>query len=153
MIETPAIVDVQARPAAVIHFRIPREEIGQVMGPGIGELMATIGRQGIAPAGPMFSHHTCVDEKFFEFDLGVPISAPVTAEGRVIPGELPAARVARTVYHGGYDGLGEAWGEFEAWLDANGHERLQNLWECYLAGPDVSPDPAHWQTELVHPLR
>lgn len=36
--------------------------------------------------------------------------------GRVKPGELPAAsKVARTVYHGSYEGLGAAWSEPASW--------------------------------------
>jgi hypothetical protein len=46
----------------------------------------------------------------------VPVSAPVTAVGRVYPGERPAIKVVRTVYHGPYEGLGSAWGEFSGWL-------------------------------------
>jgi hypothetical protein len=38
----------------------------------------------------------------------------VTPVGRVKAGQLPATTIARTIYHGDYDGLGAAWGEFEA---------------------------------------
>lgn len=51
-----------------------------------------------------------MDPDTFDFEVGVPVAAPVAAAGRVKPGELPAATVARTVYHGDYSGLGEAWG-------------------------------------------
>jgi effector-binding domain-containing protein len=61
-------------------------------------------------------------------------------------------RVARTVYRGPYEGLGTAWGEFNAWIAANGHTPAPDLWECYVAGPESSPDPATWRTELNRPL-
>ena len=80
------------------------------------------------------------------------MSAPVTAVGRVKPGELPAATVARTAYHGPYEGLGPAWGEFDAWIASEGHKPAANLWECYTAGPESSPNPADWRTELNRPL-
>jgi effector-binding domain-containing protein len=60
--------------------------------------------------------------------------------------------VARTVYHGSYEGLGTAWGEFDAWVKAQGHTPAQNLWECYVAGPETGPDPRNWRTELNRPL-
>ena len=47
------------------------------------------------------------------------------------PGTLPAARVARTVYHGDYEGLGEAWGEFGEWIKAQGLKPAPDLWEVY----------------------
>lgn len=152
MIEPPQITQAGAQTAAVIHFTIPREEIRNVMGPGIGELMAAVAAQGIAPAGPVFSHHFRMDPKTFDFEVGLPVTGPVSPAGRVKPGQLPAATVARTVYHGSYEGLGPAWQEFDAWIAAEGHTPSPDLWECYVAGPESSPNPADWRTELNRPL-
>jgi effector-binding domain-containing protein len=93
-----------------------------------------------------------MDPKVFDFEVGVPVSKPVAPAGRVEPGELPAATVARTVYHGGYEGLGNAWGEFDRWLAAEGHKAAGSLWECYVSGPESGSDPAKWRTELNRPL-
>ena len=68
------------------------------------------------------------------------------------PGQLPAATIARTVYHGPYEGLGAAWGEFGTWIKAEGLAPRADLWECYVAGPESSPDPSKWRTELHRPL-
>jgi effector-binding domain-containing protein len=82
----------------------------------------------------------------------VPVDGPVKAAGRVTPGRLPATTVARTVYRGPYEGLGSAWGQFMAWIAAQGHTPAQDLWEVYAAGPESGPDPAAWRTELNRPL-
>ena len=152
MIDTPEITQTTSLETAVIHLTIPREEIRNVMGPGIGELMAAVAAQGIAPAGPVFSHHFKMDPKIFDFEIGVPVTKPVSPAGRVQPGQLSAARVARTVYHGAYEGLGAAWGEFRAWMAANGHKPAPDLWEYYVTGPESGADPAKWRTELNQPL-
>jgi effector-binding domain-containing protein len=152
MIEAPKIVQSEAQQAAVIHVTIPREEIQQVMGPGLTEVMGAIAEQGIEQAGPWYSHHFRMDPATFDFEIGVPVRAPVAAAGRVRPGELPAAKVARTVYHGSYEGLGEAWGEFDAWLQEQGLKTAPNLWERYLSGPETSDDPATFRTELNRPI-
>ncbi len=152
MIETPHITESSAVATAVIHLTIPRAEIRLVMGPGITELMATIAAQGIAPTGPWFSYHRRMDPAIFDFEISVPVSAPVTANGRVKPGHLPARRVARTVFHGGYEGLAAAWGEFQQWIATSGHTPAVDLWECYVKGPESSPNPEDWRTELNQPL-
>lgn len=152
MIEAPQITQAAAQPAAVIHLTIPRAEIRNVMGPGIGEVMSTVTAQGIGPAGPVFSHHLRMDPDTFDFEIGVPVTAPVAATGRVRPGQLPAARVARTVYHGPYEGLGAAWGEFDAWIKDNGYTPASDLWERYVTGPESGSDSATWSTELNRPL-
>ena len=152
MIDTPHITQTAAQQAAIIHLTIPRDEIRNVMGPGLSEVMAAIAAQGVAPAGPWFTHHLRMDPDTFDFEIGVPVTAPVTAAGRVQPGQLPATAVARTVFHGTYEGLGAAWGEFDAWIAAEGHTPGADLWECYVAGPESNPDPATWRTELNRPL-
>ena len=152
MIETPEIVTLAAQPIALIHLTVPRSEIQNVMGPGITELMAAVGAQGIGPTGAWFTHHHRMDPAVFDFDIGVPVSGPVTPTGRVVAGELPAATVARTVYQGGYEGLGAAWGEFEAWIAAAGHQVAPDLWERYVTGPESGPDAATYRTELNRPL-
>lgn len=153
MIDEPKVVETEAQKAAVIHLTIPREKIQEEMGPGYNELMSTLKAQGITPTGPWFSHHFRMDPKVFDFEIGVPVAAEVQPAGRVKPGILPAAKVARTTYRGGYDGLGPAWGEFESWLSKNGHAAAPDLWEVYSAGPETGNDPDLYRTELNRPLK
>jgi effector-binding domain-containing protein len=152
MLDTPHITDTAAQDAAVIRLTIPRADIRHVMGPGIEEIIATVSAQGIGPAGPVFSHHFAMHPDTFDFEIGVPVSAPVTPAGRVKPGQLPAARVVRTVLHGNYDGLPGGWGEFMAWIDKEGLVKAPDLWEVYVKGPHSDPDPSTWRTELNQPL-
>ena len=152
MIETPRIVDTEAQMAAVIHLTVPRDEIQDVMGPAFQELLDVVTAQGIAPAGPWFTHHLRLDPDVFDFEVGLPVTTAVAAEGRVKPGWLPAGRVAQTVYHGDYEELGVAWAEFDAWIAAQGYTPGPDVWERYLTGPGTSPDPADWRTELNRPL-
>ena len=152
MIDPPQVMECAAQPAAVIHLAIPREEIRNVMGPGYSELMAVITEQGVTPVGPWFSHHHKMEPDTFDFDIGIPVAQPITPSGRVRAGELPAATVARTVYHGGYEGLGDGWGEFQKWMADEGLEAAPDLWEVYSVGPESSPDPADWRTELSRPI-
>lgn len=152
MIDTPQIVQVAARATAVIRLTVPRHEIQLVMGPAMQEVINVVTAQDAGIAGPLYSHHFRMDPGIFDFEVGVPVERPVTASGRVLAGELPAATVARTVYAGPYEKLGEAWGELMQWIAGAGHEPAPGLWECYLSGPESSPDPAQWRTELNRPL-
>lgn len=152
MIETPEIARTEARQTAVIRMTIPKDAIQREMGPGIQELMSAVAAQGIGPAGPWYSHHFRIDPHEWDFEIGVPVTGPVTPAGRVRPGQLPAATVARTVYRGGYEGLGAAWGELDRWVGERGREAAPDLWECYVAGPESSGDPGEWRTELNRPL-
>jgi effector-binding domain-containing protein len=153
MLSTPEIIQTKAQAAAVIHLTVPRSEMMKVFGPAVGELMAALAAQGVKPDGAVFAHHLTMSPDIFDFELGVKVSAATQATGRVKPGELPAAKVARTVYSGPYEGLPAAWGEFTKWMKANGHEQADDLWELYSVGPQSTPDPAAWRTELNRPLK
>src|SRR5260370_5175661 len=143
MLTAPQIIQTEVQHAAVIHLTIPRHEMMGVFGHAVGELMAALADQEVQPDGAVFAHHLKMSPSTFDFELGVKVSAPVKAIGRVRPSHLPAARVARTAYSGPYEGLPAAWGEFNKWMSTNGDEPGADLWESYLVGPPVNPDTSN----------
>jgi effector-binding domain-containing protein len=152
MLATPQIIHTEVQEAAVIRLTIPRSEMMKAFGPAVGELLTALAAQGVEPIGAVFAHHLKMSPDTFDFELGIKVSAPVKAAGRVKPGQLPAVKVARTVYSGPYEGLPAAWGEFNGWMKANGHAPAEDLWELYSVGPQSSTDSANWRTELNRPL-
>ena len=152
MLATPQIIETKVQDAAVIRLTIPRSDMMKVFGPAVGELLTVLAAQGVEPVGAVFAHHLTMSPDTFDFELGVKVSSPVTAAGRVKPGQLPGVKVARTVYSGPYEGLPSAWGEFDTWMKANDHAQAEDLWELYSVGPQSSPDSANWRTELNRPL-
>jgi effector-binding domain-containing protein len=152
MLEKPEIVQSAEQTVACIDVVVPRERIREVMGPAIAEVYGALGAQGVQPAGPWLTHHKKAPDETFDFQVCVPVSKEVAPAGRVRSGRLPAAKVARAVYVGPYEGLGAAWGELRAWVAKSGHTCARSLWECYAVGPDSQPDPNAYRTELNQPL-
>jgi effector-binding domain-containing protein len=148
MLDPLSFIRTDAQPAAVIHLTIPREKIRDVMHPAMEEVIEAVKAQGIGPAGPVFSHHFDLQPGVFNFEVGVPVLAGVEPMGRVTPGELPATTVVRTVYTGPYEDLGEAWEKFMHEIEITGLEPADHFWERYVSGPESSPDPSTWRTEL-----
>ncbi|HEY2573424.1 MAG TPA: GyrI-like domain-containing protein [Verrucomicrobiaceae bacterium] len=153
MIEPPQLTEVPAQAIAFIPLTIPREQIREVMEPGLKEIAQVLQQQNIKIAGPWFTYHLRMQPDVFDFQICIPTAAPVQPSGRVRAGERRAAKIARTVYHGPYEGLGDAWGEFMDWMKSQKLNPAADLWECYTAGPESSDDPANWRTELNRPLR
>ena len=152
MLEPPHMVDVPEQTTAVIRLRIPAEECREHWGPALHELLAELAKQGIAPAGPVFDHHFSPPDTHFDFEIGVPVSTPVTPTGRVAAGKRPACRAARAVLVGDYDQLPEAWPRLMTWIGEQRLDPAADLWQIFVSGPESGPDPATWRTELVRPL-
>ncbi len=148
MLSTPVYLITEAQPAAVIHINVPSDQIQEVMGPAIQEVIAAVSSQGIGPMGSVFAHHFGMTPGVFNFEVGVPVSDPVTPVGRVKAGEMPGATIMRCTYTGPYEGLGEAWEQFQDQLKAEGRTIGPNLWEVYARGPEAGGDPSTYQTEL-----
>jgi effector-binding domain-containing protein len=115
--------------------------------------MNALKAQGVEAAGPWFTHHLRSSPDIFDLEVCVPTHRSVQPSGRVIARDFPAARMARRVYRGRYEGLGEAWGQFMSWVQASGHLVADDFYECYAAGPESGADTAEWRTELLRPLR
>ncbi|MGZ5029963.1 MAG: GyrI-like domain-containing protein [Methylobacter sp.] len=152
MLETPQIVQTDEQLTAVIHLAVSRAEISHIMGPAIDELISTLTAQDARPAGPCFSFHWKRPSDVFDFEVGFPVDKPITPAGRVKMSKLPAAKIARTTYRGGYEGLASAWGEFCVWLESEGLNTQDSLWERYIVGPASTPALDQWRTELNRPL-
>jgi len=148
MIDTPQMVQTQELDTAVIRFRIKRAEMMTVFGPAVQEVLDALKAQGVAPASAVFAFHHSMPPGEFDFEMGVIVAQPTRPSGRVVPGKLPATTVMRTVYHGGYEGLPGAWGEFDAWMKHEGVKQGEALWELYDKGPHTGPDPSKWETVL-----
>jgi len=152
LIDVPMIAETSPQWAAAIHLTVPRSEIRSVMGPGLDEIMAAVKAQGIGPTGPWFTHHLKMNSTTFDFEICVPVSAPVKPVGRVVDRQIPAVKVARTIYQGSYEHLAEGWRAFDHWMAASGHTPAPDLYECYAVGPESSANAADWRTELRRPI-
>ena len=148
MIVNPMVLDVAEQQTATIHLVIPGVDMPRYMDPAITEVFEALSTLRMAPIGPLFSYHHRRPSDTFDFEIGVPIDQPFAATGRVRPSAIPACRVFRVTYVGPYDGLGPAWQESSALLEAAGHRSAGTFWESYVTDPTQEPDSSAWRTEL-----
>jgi effector-binding domain-containing protein len=119
----------------------------------LGEVAECASRQGVAIEGPPFARFFDYTDEQADFEAGFPVSAPLRAEGRVEPGELPGGRAAITVHRGAYEDLEGAHDAIGDWVLAHDHDPGGPVWEVYVSGPQQHADPARWETKVVWPLR
>jgi effector-binding domain-containing protein len=152
VIDTPRISQMPDQLTAVIRMTGKQSEMQNETGNGYKELMAVLSATGIRPVGPWFTHHLRMDGEIYDYEVGVPVSSPVPPVGRVRTGRWPASTVARLVLTGSYEWLFGAWATLDDWIASQGHTPAADRWECYVRGPESSPDPSGWRTELNRPL-
>ena len=145
---TPEIITTKEQGTAVIHLVIPGRDMPKYMDPAIQEILKTLADQGLQPVGPMFSYHHRRPAETFDFELGFPVAKAIIPTGRVVNSELPAEEVVRSVYQGPYEGLGNAWGELQAWVRERKLVESGRFWERYLTDPNNVKDDNDHRTEL-----
>lgn len=123
------------------------------MDPAIREVLQAIAEQGLQPTGPLTAFHFRRPTDTFDFEIGFPVAQKIDPKGRVKASVLPAAKVVRTHYHGPYEGLPGAWGEFQNWITGRGLPTKDLFWESYLSDPNTSADPKDWVTQFNRILK
>lgn len=68
-------------------------------------------------------------------DAALTLSVHTAAPMGLVEQHVSAGTFAKTVHHGGYDGLPEAWKAIKDWAIANGHRVAQPGYEIYVNNP------------------
>jgi effector-binding domain-containing protein len=134
---------VAASPTAVVAAATTWEEFPTLWGVLLDEVYAFVRAGGATQTG----HNVMLyRDGVPNVEVGVQVDGPFPPTGRVVPSELPAGRVARTVHRGSYDGIGGAHEAVLGWCRANGHRTTGLRWEVY---GDWQEDPAELETEVA----
>ena len=146
---------------AAIPATVAMDGISAAVDDALPALFGWLASQGIAPAGPPLIRYLVIDMAGeLQIELGVPVTAPVTASGRVQPGVLPEGRYAVLRHTGPYDGLVasnaalQRWAqehviEFDTWDTPRG-SAWRGRAEHYLTDPSKEPDPARWEVDVAY---
>ena len=121
-----------------------------------GEMAAHLGRARAHPAGPPLALYPGpeFDEEAVDVEWCVPVSRPVSGQGRMNGSEVPGGTVAYTLHAGPYDAVGPAaYAALQTWMQEHGHESDGPPREVYLLGPCQTSDPGAYRTELQWPIR
>lgn len=163
MLGEPTIEERSAQHYAAIRRKVTMQNVGEVLPAIHPEVFAWLAAKGIAQAGLPFWKYNVIDmEAEMEVEVGVPVAAPVSREGDVLAGVLPAGRYA-TVWHTGHPSelitataalLDWAAGQGLRWdkTESEHGERWASRLEMYETDPAEEPDMTKWRTKLAFKL-
>jgi effector-binding domain-containing protein len=159
----PEIETRAGQPYVAIKTQVTMETLGTVVPPLNQEAFAWLGEQHVAPAGAPFWKYNVIDMAGqLEVEAGVPVAQPLTGNGRVITGVLPAGRYVTLCHVGAPETLAGATASLLDWAAARGltfdmspspeGERWGCRLEIYLTDPRDEPDMSKWETRLAFRL-
>lgn len=149
MTSEPQVVPVDPVDLAVVREVVPIVDMAGFYDRAYATLAAAVAQQGRRVTGPAYGVTFSMPTDTIDVAAGFPVDAPVVDDGVVSPLTTPGGRAATAEHHGGYDGLGDAWGRLFAWVEAQGLQPGPLMWEVYVTEPSAGADPADMVTELV----
>ena len=145
---------IPARYAATIRMTIPHyEEEGMLW----GKLMEETCRMNLVEDDPCLCAVTYLDGEYKEEN--VEMMAWKTVKGSYPDTEhvkfqtLPEVTVASCTYQGSYTQITEVYAAVVAWIEANGYEPADPMFNIYHVSPHETQNPDEFVTEICYPVR
>lgn len=157
IIREPRINERPDQPYMGIRVQTPFKGMFQVTDKLRQQLFTWAKARGLEPVGPIFLRYHVIDmEGPMDVEVGFPVAAPMSDEGSICAGVLPAGRYASLVYIGnGYIGnktLHE-WAaangiQWDRWDDPKG-DAFRSRYEAYLTDPRLEHRKTKWEVEVA----
>ncbi|MEU1957319.1 GyrI-like domain-containing protein [Nocardia rhamnosiphila] len=144
----PELLEIAETITAVVRGRVAPAQTISFFDTSFGILPPAIAAQEAAITGPALSRWGDASEEATDLEVGFPVDRRIRPDGDVVPGVLPACRVARVVHYGAFDALGATWDRLHGWITEQRLVPGADRWEVYLTEPDPHMDPADLRTEL-----
>jgi hypothetical protein len=116
--------------------------------------LVVLGATPSGPAGGLYGPQI-LDDGPEEVEAFIPVAEPLLV-GRnvagVALGELPERNVAVLVHAGSYETISETYRTLGAWVARHAEHAGERIREWYLIGPDDTPEPDGFRTEIAWPV-
>lgn len=152
------IKEIREQPTLTIRKSATMATIPERMGQIFSEIIALMGKKGIASAGAPFAYwHNMNSESMskgvFDMECGFPVGMPVEGEGQIKSSKLPGGKVITAMHIGPYETLAETYEAIQAWIKEKGYQVEEDMWETYLTNPCEVSDKSKWMTEIFWPMK
>ena len=147
MAPIPTILEVEARPIAVVRRRAMVRELSTVVPAACGEVWELARAHHVVSPGRLVALY--LDETI-NFEVGVEVGDDFEGVPGLARSETPAGRVATVAHLGPYSGLFEAHQAIRAHCRQHGHTQTVPNWEIYGHWTD---DPAQLRTDVFYLLK
>jgi effector-binding domain-containing protein len=159
-ITTPRLEQRSEQPCVYIRTHVRMGEIDPKATSLVPQVFQWLDQHDAEPQGVFFRYNVIDMENEMEIDVGVVVKKPVTGDGRVKAGVVPAGTYVTLRHTGHPSELMEATRLLLEWGDRHKvtwrkhpHGKTGEAWdarfEFYLDVPDNQPDMSKWRTDLA----
>jgi effector-binding domain-containing protein len=146
------LVDQAAQPTLSIRTTTSIKELPQELGKAYGAIGQYMGELGEQPAGAPYAAYFTFSMESMDIEIGFPVGGSLPGKGEIQSGEIPAGKIAQTIYTGPYNKIEPAYNALTAFVEQQGYEATGVAYEYYLNDPgEVAPEEL--LTQIVFRLK
>lgn len=146
------LVDQTAQPTLSIRTTTSIKELPQELGKAYGAIGQYMGELGEQPAGAPYAAYFTFSMESMDIEIGFPVGGSLPGKGEIQSGDIPAGKVAQTIYTGPYNKIEPAYNALTAFVEQQGYEATGVAYEFYLNDPgEVAPEEL--LTQIVFRLK
>jgi effector-binding domain-containing protein len=146
------LVDQTAQPTLSIRTTTSIKELPQELGKAYGAIGQYMGELGEQPAGAPYAAYFTFTMESMDIEIGFPVGGSLPGKGEIQSGDIPAGKIAQTIYTGPYNKIEPAYNALTAFVEQQGYEATGVAYEFYLNDPgEVAPEEL--LTQIVFRLK
>jgi effector-binding domain-containing protein len=146
------LVDQTPQPTLSIRTTTSIKELPQELGKAYGAIGQYMGELGEQPAGAPYAAYFTFSMESMDIEIGFPVGGSLPGKGEIQSGDIPAGKVAQTIYTGPYNKIEPAYNALTAFVEQQGYEATGVAYEFYLNDPgEVAPEEL--LTQIVFRLK
>ncbi len=146
------LIDQTAQPTLSIRTTTSIKELPQELGKAYGAIGQYLGELGEQPAGAPYAAYFTFSMESMDIEIGFPVGGSLPGKGEIQSGDIPAGKVAQTIYTGPYNKIEPAYNALTAFVEQQGYEATGVAYEYYLNDPgEVAPEEL--LTQIVFRLK
>jgi effector-binding domain-containing protein len=146
------LVDQTPQPTLSIRTTTSIKELPQELGKAYGAIGQYMGELGEQPAGAPYAAYFTFTMESMDIEIGFPVGGSLPGKGEIQSGEIPAGKIAQTMYTGPYNKIEPAYNALTAFVEQQGYEATGVAYEFYLNDPgEVAPEEL--LTQIVFRLK
>ncbi len=144
----------KVKPETIVSIRqkIPSDQLPQVIGKSMMQVMNFLENRRMRPSGPPVTLFHDTNDSFIDFEVGIPVNKQVESHDQIKMSTIPSGKAVYALYKGSLENIAPVYAEMIKWANERQIKTTKLWWERYLTDPRKEPDQSNWKTEIYYQI-